>query len=88
MNGFNVGDTVRWRSQAAGSQKEKVGRVVEIVMAGSKPSNRGSSFAYGGGMNRNHDSYVVEVQQGQKKRPLYYWPRVNKLELVERAGEE
>jgi hypothetical protein len=78
-NGFRVGDSVSWRSQAGGYWKEKVGVVVFVVPAGVPPHHvlRSSDdfhgdFALGG---RDHETYLVQI--GKSKN--LYWPRVSAL---------
>lgn len=73
---FQVGQQVKWTSQATGSWKEKVGDVVEVVPAGArpKPERFPSLYAGGCGFGRYHESYVVRV--GKK----YYWPIASKLQ--------
>jgi hypothetical protein len=85
---FAVGDRVTWKSQAAGSWKQKTGTVVEVVPAHRIP--RDKNF----GSSRTHDSYIVEVtfepkrstsaiKSVRQRKPERYWPRVSNLRLVE-----
>ena len=84
---FKAGDTVTWVSQATGGHTRKTGTVVAVVPAGANPrvSELASKFnarsAYGGGVARSHQSYVVSVPQGTtgKARPVLYWPVVSLL---------
>ncbi len=73
MNTFKVGDEVIWKSQAAGSWKEKVGEVVYVVPKGNKIPKKFSPD--GTGWPRSHVSFVVMV--GKK----LYWPRVSALKM-------
>lgn len=83
---FQVGDKVKWASSSSGTRKKKVGEVVEVVNAKAYPDFRAlnkkhnSRDAYGGGMWRDHESYVVLVPHptGKGKGTLY-WPRVSAL---------
>lgn len=79
---FDIGDTVKWSSQAGGFGRAKQGRVVEIVPPGRRPDVRGSAGA------RRHPSYVVEVAapEGSKAKPTKFWPLVSKLQLVARPS--
>lgn len=87
---FQVGQDVTWLSQAQGSATRKEGTVAQIVAAGAKPNIQGLSrkhgarSAYGGGMARDHESYVVLVPGGKtdKAKPVLYWPRAAALTLL------
>jgi hypothetical protein len=73
---FKVGDKVTWSS----SDKEKTGVIVAVIPADGYvaqvfPDIKKGGSAWGGGLCRNHESYIVQV----KKR--YYWPRVGNLRL-------
>lgn len=72
---FNVGDHVKWASQAAGSWVVKVGKVVEVVPAGKRPTK------YRTIATRKYESYVVmatTVKRGRGPGPsdtlTAYWP--------------
>lgn len=69
--GFKIGSGVRWKSQAGGYAKEKIGIVVEVVPAKALPKNKGGGW----GSPRGHESYVVKV--GSK----LYWPIVKNLSV-------
>jgi len=74
---FKLGDCVKWKSQAQGYTKEKIGRVVQVVKAGFYPYR--DSFPqlyrrYGVGLCRDYESYVVMVGHTP------YWPRVKHLQ--------
>ena len=83
---MEIGDEVTWGSQAGGYTKEKMGIIVAIVPAGvgvvdAYPEIRTGGSAWGGGISRNHQSYVVKV--GKK----LYWPLVNHLQRTNRGQE-
>lgn len=75
---FNVGDRVRWLSQAGGCWKSKEGRIVQVVPRGKYPAKK-----YGVASRRDHESYIVEVERfsrsGKCLQPIFYWPIVSKL---------
>ena len=73
---MKVGDQVEWTSQAGGNTRTKRGKIVAVVPAGTMPDTKGVSH-YGGGMARNHESYLVKVL-GKGT----YWPRAAALRLV------
>ena len=80
---FKLGSNVEWWSQAQGHDKWKRGKVVQIVMAGSRP-DRSYDDLYKGpgcGCSRNHHSYVIKVATGKNGngKPKHYWPRVSAL---------
>lgn len=88
---FCIGQTVKWRSQAGGTWKDKQGEVVHVVKIGAAcPSpkwlaNRYSASAapINAGWPRDHESYIVKVPgKTSTSKPLLYWPRVSALELV------
>lgn len=88
---FHVGDTVEWTSQAGGYSKTKKGKVIAVIPPNVDPFRMEldgkhyvlpdgqripyNSTTFGGGMARNHESYVVSVNDGK----AYYWPRVSSL---------
>jgi hypothetical protein len=85
---LSLGDTVEWRSQAAGVTRTKRGQIVEVV----PPSCRLTSRLKNPGIPRDHTSYVVRASvldgsDNQKRRRALYWPRVNQLILVETQSE-
>ena len=77
METLTVGQKVKWTS----SNTEKVGEVVAIVPAGKTPRDVGHPKAGGGGMARDHESYVIRGQQiwrGElQARKAWYWPVVS-----------
>ena len=90
---FKVGDRVQWTSQAGGNHKTKVGVVLAVVAPGHRSSEKACEFihkltrtgthrsAYGGGFDRDHESYVVEVVVGgPRAKKALYWPVVSKLQ--------
>lgn len=85
--GYQVNDVVRWNS----SNTDKQGTVVAIVPAGQKPSDVGFPKAGGGGLPRDHETYVVKGKKLQHNTvgtipygsAAFYWPHVSLLSLVE-----
>jgi hypothetical protein len=79
---FQVGDRVKWKSQAAGTWREKEGEVVEVVRAGAQPKTYEA-------LARDHESYVVRaVAKGRtSQKPALYWPRRSALVLGRRQAE-
>lgn len=85
---FKLGDRVTWESSSNGSTTRKQGVIVLVVMPRTDPRmgelarKLGATSNYGGGMRRNHESYVVSVVRGKdgSAKPALYWPNVNKLE--------
>jgi hypothetical protein len=73
---FELGDKVKWDSQAAGYIKTKKGKIVVVLPAGTRPGDGVLAGLRYPGKPRNHESYVVMV--GEK----YYWPRVAYLKKV------
>ena len=74
-----LGDKVRWSSQAGGHKKTKEGTVAQIVPHGKRPDLNRFPDLYRGsgcGIGRKELSYVVRV--GNK----HYWPVASKLERV------
>jgi len=71
---FAVGDRVEWTSQANGSATTKIGKVIEVVPAGTRVPATLKGMGWWNG--REHDSYVVDV----KGKP--YWPRVAYLKMA------
>jgi hypothetical protein len=86
---FKVGDKVAWTSQAKGVKTEKHGEIVAVVPACWSINGihreivkaTGASSTWGGGMPRDHESYLVLVRQGGARKPKLYHPRVSALEL-------
>jgi hypothetical protein len=80
MSAFVKGAKVTWRSQSAGTWKEKTGQVVAVVPADGYPTEAlkavGINGRAGDGRPRDHESYVVRA------RGRLYWPRVSALVLV------
>jgi hypothetical protein len=81
VTNFAKGVTVRWRSQSAGTWKEKTGEIVAVVGAREFPNHvlpmegvRGKIL--NPGMPRDHRSYVVRADG------RLYWPRVSALEAL------
>jgi hypothetical protein len=73
---FQVGDKVRWSSQAGGVTVKKQGSIVEVVppytMKRTRPRDRATS--------RTHESYIVEVAgRTAKSKAVLYWPVVSLL---------
>lgn len=79
---FLVGQKVRWSSQAAGSWKEKIGVVVDVIPP-MKVTQMMHSVGVGTYNTRNHESYIVHVPSASGRgKGTYYWPLVSKLEAV------
>lgn len=91
MKTFRVGDLVTWTSQSSGSTMTKTGRIVVVLGPDSdplwnpecNPKKHAATARYGGGIPRNHESYVVLVEKGRRR--ILYWPRVSQLRLVEES---
>jgi hypothetical protein len=80
---FSIGNVVTWRSQAQGSAKTKVGKIIEVVPPDTRPSTDGRPGLNGCGFGRNHVSYIVEVVTGKQGLGLrHYWPVVSLLKLA------
>lgn len=87
---FNVGDWVKWKSQAQGTWIEKVGQVVAVIPANTpywKWLRRNEFYdtqfirrADLGSTMRKEISYLVSVPSSGKGKPYLYWPRVSALE--------
>jgi fructose-1,6-bisphosphatase len=75
---FEVGDTVKWTSQAGGNTRTKEGRIVEIVPPNVRPNVPKIAGS------RQEISYVVEV--ARPKSVARYWPRVASLKLVSKPS--
>ena len=81
MRKFNIGDTVEWTSQSAGTPRMKRGEVIEVVPAFTYPKPGGAMA--NPGSPRNHESYIVRaraIHGGRLKGPYRrYWPLVKNL---------
>lgn len=79
---FEVGQKVKWIS----SNVRKTGEITAVVPAGKVPSEIGKPKAGGGGLPRDHESYVVHGQKQDNRGPYgskaEYWPFVSLLELA------
>lgn len=82
---MTIGDAVEWTSQSAGVTKTKRGTIIGIVPRGAPPPRQIKNP----GACRDHESYVVRVEEASRLRPLtgrttirYYWPRVTALTVV------
>lgn len=84
------GQKVEWIS----SYKKKQGEIIEVVDPKIRPLSvfyskglheNGFSFnSYGGGMERNHKSYLVALHETKKVRVRkLYWPNVSLLKPIE-----
>ena len=84
---FKKGDKVTWKSQAMGSETTKRGKIVKVLPPGVAAWEVSADLpnhisVSGGGMARNHESYIVFVPSPKGKRlPKMYWPRVSALSL-------
>lgn len=84
---FKVGDKVEWFS----SYKEKEGEIIAVIPKGVEPlriinkiaMERNLNVCYGGGRERDHESYVVLVPHPGKGMGSLYWPRVSALQKVD-----
>ena len=81
---LKFGDKVTWKSQAGGKETRKQGEIVYILLRTENPYN---SFPFIDDYQimfdyptrfRNHESYLVKVENG-KKQPKLYWPLVKYL---------
>lgn len=95
---FEIGDQVKWSSQAKGYETVKKGVIFAVIREGQDPTTLRGSLnpgarkngtlgtyreAFGGGIGRNHESYVVRVPSGSvRRKDTLYWPRVNQLSKV------
>lgn len=84
------GTLVTWTSQAGGTSREKVGRVLFVVPPHTPVEPYVLRFQrelnllrsrvhYGGGAPRDHESYLVLVV-GSSRQDLY-WPRTSSLSV-------
>lgn len=90
-----LGQKVRWKSQAGGTWKVKLGTVVCVVPAGMHwrdawdglPPWEQQKYAGAGGFSaiaRPEESYLVAVPSASEKaKPKLYWPRTPQLEFLE-----
>lgn len=91
---FEVGDRVRWTSQAGGNTKSKEGVIVQALE--QNESVRDDVLKMGTMQfdqrvsGRKQRSYIVLVSNGSTRMKGLYWPLVSGLELVARdhAGSE
>jgi hypothetical protein len=82
---FEPNDWVSWTSNG----KTKIGQVIEVVtakddpavVAGTLPKHTLPSGGFGD--PRDHDSYLVSVEQGEGKTPKLYWPVASALKASE-----
>lgn len=90
---FKVGELVEWESQANSGYTKKQGVILGIIesrepfrVAISRLKIDESKFVskYGGGLARNHVSYVIMKTNGDRK-PQLYWPIVSKLKQVSKV---
>lgn len=95
---FKVGDRVKWGSGAGHGWTEKIGVVLLVVEPRVHPGEfiankvkAGTHLTkYGGGLGRDHESYVVEVSVGKtgKAKKVLYWPRVSAMEAVKTRAKK
>lgn len=79
---FKLGDLVEWKSQSAGSLTTKQGVVVAVLPPGTRPNlEMYRSLAKKAGMGRDHESYIIKVEESHA-RGTYYWPLVRNLKLI------
>lgn len=80
---FELGELVSWESQSNGSLTVKCGRIVHVVGVHQLPTRsyyKPSHYVKFDGMQRNHESYLVEVPHPGKGKPSIYHPLVSKLQ--------
>ena len=82
MPKFECGEAVYWKS----SNTTKKGYVEAIVPAGKTPSEIGFPKAGGGGICRDHESYVLRGRKLNSRGAEYgskgwYWPHVSLLKV-------
>lgn len=94
MDKYRIGDMVEWTSSSAGVTKKKQGIVVAIVGPNRKPCAALSKKELDGytqgpvraafkfSVTRDHESFLVSVEGGPKRKPQLYWPLVSALGLV------
>ncbi|KQM88620.1 hypothetical protein ASE67_02450 [Sphingomonas sp. Leaf23] len=80
MTKFAVGDPVEWTT----SNTRKIGEIVAVVPGGQKPAQVGFPKAGGGGLGRDHESYVVMGRKTDSRGAYYgsaavYWPPVSTI---------
>ncbi|OXM84593.1 hypothetical protein [Paenibacillus rigui] len=87
---LQVGDKVKWSSQAQGSVKEKAGMVIAIVPGGQRASKylpdgiemKNKTYVKFDTEIAKHVRYIVEVPRGGKSVKFdYYCPRVESLRM-------
>lgn len=78
---FQVGEKVRWSSQAQGRTKTKTGVVVRVLPPGHMPTRE---EVCGSGFGRPHESYIIEADKPRTQK--YYWPRVSQLARIVEGG--
>jgi hypothetical protein len=93
---FSVGEDVEWFSGANGFGKLKRGRIVAIVrrgyaLASAYPQleSLGRTFdlmAKDASKARDHESYLVLVEQRGTRMPHLYWPLVSQLRVQQTAA--
>lgn len=88
-NEIEKGDKVRWKSQAMGIEKEKIGVVLEVIPSGVDvkqfiPSGaKKSHIKFDTAISRN-DRALVAVAAGKNGNIRhYYTPRLSVLEPIE-----
>ena len=82
---LKINDKVRWSSTSNGSTTAKTGTIVHVVPAKGQINTveRHSYGLEGGGLPRDHESYVVHVPGVTGKgKGKWYWPRVSQLVYV------
>lgn len=86
-NGFPPGTRVFWYSQGGGILKRKEGEVIEVVQPGVLPATKLSNHVTGGGQRtgrpRNHVSFVVLADNGEK-----YWPLAKNIGHLSLTADE
>jgi len=95
MQKFKVGDWAEWTSTAGGSTKTKNGECVVVVPIGGKAYEYAAALCVeskklyvastmdGGGLPRDHESYIFALPPKPKGRVRkLYWPRVKGLSKI------
>lgn len=76
---FSVGDKVEWVSSGV----KKIGEIIAVVPAGKTPVEIGYPKAGGGGVARDHETYVAKGVKHDSKgaygSKALYWPFVSLL---------
>lgn len=87
-NDIDKGDKVRWKSQAMGIEKEKIGVVLNVIPSGVNAKQfipfgtKKSHIKFDTAISRN-DRALVAVEAGKNGNIRhYYTPRISALEVL------